>query len=242
MDLLYFWYLNAHKVTSLFSQLNGRLESERVEQTGHENAGKVSVAAEVGGILSTLGLGKLSGGAEASGTSTKVLEITSTLSPESRVVVLLEYLHRNGQLRIVDTNSIDAHGMLAAIKNSRFQVLRGDFDLNDLDPDAATARYESRSRAMDPHGAPLITIPMLGQCLMMDQATNAMSEGDFWPNVSLVQTIVRPGKFIASPIAMWRPERDETTDDLTYWSPRMVPAEAGLPHLHLAAPDPTPSV
>ena len=59
-----------------------------------------------------------------------------------------------------------------------------------------------------------------------------MSEGDFWPNTSLVQTLVRPGRIIASPIAMWRPEPDPQTMAITYWSPTTQPGPEGtLPAL-----------
>jgi hypothetical protein len=85
-QITYFWYFNQEKIDSLLSQLNGRLETERTEETSKGLDGKVSASAEVGGILAALGIGKLTAAGEKSKTASKVLSVTATLSPANKVV------------------------------------------------------------------------------------------------------------------------------------------------------------
>ena len=127
IGLLYFWYLNSNKIDSLFSQLYGRLETERTEQTARGLDGKVSASVEVGGILAALGLAKINAGGEATKTASTVLEVTATLSPQNKVLVLMEYLQRAGQLATLDVDATSEASLLTALGSSRFQVLRGQF-------------------------------------------------------------------------------------------------------------------
>jgi hypothetical protein len=83
----------------------------------------------------------------------------------------------------------------------------------------------SHSEARNSGGKAFIEIPMLDE-MMHDHAVNAMSEGDYWPNAVLAQIVVRPGRVIAIPIAMWRPATLTLDNAVTYWTPTSVPIAA----------------
>lgn len=225
-QITYFWYLNVAKVDSMFSQVNGRLETERTEEKSKSLDGKVSAAVEVGGLLAKLGIGKVDAGGELSKAAGTVLSITSTLSPQNKVVVLMEYLQRAGQLTVLRVDDLDEQATLARIAERPFQILHGKFDLTDEQPNLRTRL--SSSEARNSRGRAMIEVPVLLGSMLPDQITDsATSEGDFWPMAFLVQVFVRPGKLIASPIAAWWPFVSPDQENVTYWSPSSEPLPPG---------------
>jgi hypothetical protein len=222
-QITYFWYLNAAKVDSMFSQINGRLETERTEEKSKALDGKVSTAVEVGGLLAKLGIGKLDIGGEVSKTAGRVLSVTSTLSPENKVVVLMEYVQRANQLAVLPVDEIDENAVITRVVGRPFQVLHGRFDLTDEEPNLKTRLASSEAR--NSKGEALIEVPLLLGSMLPDQITHsATSEGDFFPNALFAQIFVRPGRFVASPIAAWWPNVSPEDSTITYWSPATEPA------------------
>jgi len=225
-QITYFWYLNAAKVDSMFSQLNGRLETERTEEKSKSLDGKVSTAIEVGGLLARLGIGKVDLGGELSKAAGSVLSITSTLSPQNKAVVLMEYLQHASQLTVLRVDGLDEQATLAGIAERPFQILHGKFDLTDEQPTLRTRL--SSSEARNSRGGAMIEVPMLLGSMLPDQITDsATSEGDFWPMAFFVQMFVRPGKLMASPIAAWWPFVSPDEQSVTYWSPSSEPLPSG---------------
>jgi hypothetical protein len=113
------------------------------------------------------------------------------------VVVLIEYLQRVGQLAMVPVNDIDEKGVLNEIAGRPFQVLNGTFDMKHVDAKRDMFRSERRNGA----GGPMIQVPLLGQNAIMDQF--GMDEDDYVANGVFAQIFVRPGRFVASPFALW---------------------------------------
>jgi hypothetical protein len=227
-QITYFWYLNVAKVDSMFSQVNGRLETERTEEKSKSLDGKISTAIEVGGLLAKLGIGKVDVGGELSKAAGNVLSITSTLSPQNKVVVLMEYLQRANQLTVLRVDGLDEQATLARIAERPFQILHGKFDLTDEQPNLRTRL--SSSEARNSRGGAMIEVPVLLESMLPDQITySATSEGDFWPMAFFVQVFVRPGKLIASPIAAWWPVVSPDEESVTYWSPSSEPLPSGQP-------------
>lgn len=211
-QIRYFWYSNEEKIDSLFSQINGRLETERTEETSKARGGKVSASAEVGGILAALGIGKFTAAGEGTTSASKMLSVTATLSPANKVVVLIEYLQRVGQLAVVPVNDIDEKGVLNEIAGRPFQVLNGTFDMKQVDAKRDILRSERRNGA----GRPMIQVPLLDQ--------NAggqfrMAEEEYVANGVFAQILVQPGRFVASPIAVWYAMMSPLDAAATYWTP-----------------------
>jgi hypothetical protein len=190
-QITYFWYLNAAKVNSMFSQINGRLETERTEEKSKALDGKVSAAVEVGGLLAKLGIGKLDIGGEVSKAAGTVLSVTSTLSPENKVVLLMEYLQRANQLAILPVDEIDEDAVLARVAERPFEIMHGGFDLTDEEPNVKTRLASSEAR--NSKGDALIEVPLLLGSMLPDQITDsATSEGDFFPNAVFAQSSYAP--------------------------------------------------
>lgn len=235
-QITYFWYLNQPKIDSMFSQIHGRLESERTIESSKGVDGKVSTSAELGGILATLGLGKLSAAAEASGTASKVLTVTQTLSPENKALVLAEYLQRAGQLGIVNIDTQTEDEVLQVAAGYPFHLVHGHFNEEEVDDD----RARCCSEAVTSSGAPLIEIPLLYQHMLPDQSVR--SEWDYMPHGALSRIMVRPGRLSASPIAIWYAAVSPLDYAITYWHPKSEPVpqrrDLELPPTAAAVPAP----
>jgi hypothetical protein len=222
-QITYFWYLNAAKVDSMFSQINGRLETESTEEKSKALDGKVSTAVEVGGLLARLGIGKLDIGGEVSKAAGTVLSVTSTLSPANKVYLLMEYLQRANQLAVLAVDEIDEKAVLTRIAERPFQILHGRFDsswgITEREPDPPKIRMAS-SEARNSKGKALIEVPLLPGSMLPDQIIyDVKMAGGFYPNAMFAQVFVRPGRFVASPIAAWWPIVSPRDMAATYWSP-----------------------
>jgi hypothetical protein len=215
-QIWYFWYFNQDKIDSLFSQLNGRLETERTEEKSKSLDGKVSASAEVGGILASLGIGKITAGGEAGKTASKVLSVTATLSPANKTLVLIEYLQRAGQLAVAPITDADEASVVNEVASRPFQLILGTFDKKQVNADRAVLRSERRSSA----GGPMVEVPLLCQNELKDQFW--VDEGEYIAMGVFAQVFVRPGKLVASPIASWYGPQGPD-DAWVYWAPRSEP-------------------
>jgi hypothetical protein len=214
-QIWYFWYFNKDKIDSLFSQLNGRLETERTEEKSKSLDGKVSASAEVGGILASLGIGKLAAAGEAQKTASQVLSVTATLSPANKTLVLIEYLQRVSQLAVVRINDAEETSVVNEVTGRPFQLLLGTFDRKDnVDAKRAVLRSERRSGA----GGPMVEVPLLYQNELNDQFW--VDEEEYVAMGVFAQVFVRPGKFVASPIAIWYATLSPLDAVWVYWAPR----------------------
>jgi hypothetical protein len=213
----YFWYFNQDKIDSLFSQLNGRLETERTEEKSKSLDGKVSASAEVGGILAALGIGKIAASGEAGKTASKVLSVTTTLSPANKTLVLIEYLQRAGQLAVVRVSDAEEAALVKEVASRPFQLLLATFDKKHVDARRAMLRSERRSSA----GGPMVEVPLLYQNEINDQF--GVDEGEYIAMGVLAQVFVRPGKLVASPVAIWYGTQSPDDASWMYWTPRSEP-------------------
>lgn len=216
-QIRYFWYFNQDKIDLLLSQVNGRLETERTDEKSKSLDGKVSASAEVGGILASLGIGKVTGAGEAARTASNVLSVTSTLSPANKTLVLIEYLQRVGQLAVVHINEAQEASVVNEVVSRPFQLLLGTFDRKRVDASGAMLRSERRSGA----GGPMVEVPLLYQNQLVDQFR--VREEEYVAMGVFTQVFVRPGKLVASPIAIWYGTQSSNDAASVYWSPRSEP-------------------
>jgi hypothetical protein len=87
--------------------------------------------------------------------------------------------------------------MLNEIAGRPFQVLNGTFDMKHVDAKRDMLRSERRNGA----GGPMIQVPLLSQNAILDKF--GMGEDEYVANGMFAQIFVRPGRFVASPIALW---------------------------------------
>lgn len=233
-QIVYCWYANVPKLDSLLSQIQGRLETERTEETSKGVDGKGSVSAEVGGILASLGLAKLTGGVELSGSVSKVLAVTTTLSPENKALVLAEYLQRAGQLAVSSLETQSEQELVQGAARSPFHLVQGLFERSW----PTAERGVLRSQMQSSRGGPVLEVPLLLDNMRPDQ--NTPDDGDFVGHGVLGQMVARPGRLTLSPIAVWFANVSPSEFVLTYWQPSSVAATTSVAPLTAPAPSPEP--
>jgi len=211
-ELFDFWYQNEHKVDALFSGLSGRLETERKESVSKGVGGTGKLGLELGGLLAAIGLAKGTAEGELRSDYEKILEVTSSLSIENKIGLLLAHLREQGELAELEVDRLSADALVAGIRGSRFQLLLGEYVwFTDGDE-----RYELRSSRQREDGeGPLVRVPLLADNMTPNQATQVMfwDEGDgkveAWPHEVFAHCIVRDGWVLANPVAIWLPDQDD---------------------------------
>lgn len=82
---------------------------------------------EIGKILAALGLASANASAEIRGDYSRAVEVTTSLTVDNKVILLVEYLNRAGQLARVEVGQ--APGQVAHMATEHpFQILTGQFD------------------------------------------------------------------------------------------------------------------
>ena len=122
-----FIYLNRAKVESFFAQLNGYVIKEQKEQRTKGITGTGRVGAELGSILAKLGLAKGSAELELATDYSKMLEITTTLSIENKLFVLLAHLKNQKKVTEIDISPWSDPRIVIQEKNTEFQIVNGAF-------------------------------------------------------------------------------------------------------------------
>lgn len=122
-------YLNASKIDSFSSQLNGYIIEEKKERTqkGVKGVGKLGV--KIGSILAMLGLAEATAKGELSSDYSKILEVTTTLSFENKLSLFKMYCDREQQIAEINLSSTDYPNLSQKIASSEFQILTDFFNL-----------------------------------------------------------------------------------------------------------------
>ena len=210
-----FWYINVRKVEGFLSQITGRLEQEQREGTTKQVGGTVHLGVEIGKILAALGLASANASAEVRGDYSRVVEVTTSLTVDNKVILLAEYLNRAGQLARVEVGQTPAAQVARTVTEHPFQILAGQFDYAEGDKND---QAELRSKATTGKGDPVVRVPLLLGNMTMNQAVNALGE-DFFPHNVLCRCMIRPNYVLANPIAVWFPYVDPDNFEPDYWQP-----------------------
>ena len=221
-----FWYQNGGKIDSFISQLNGRIEGERKETVSKTVGGSGKLGFEIGGLLAALGLAKAKAEGELHGEYGKILEVTTSLSADNKVLLMLSFLEQQGQLAPVQLFDVEPAELLAAARRARFQLFMGGFTY------LAGADGKAELRSVLAHdGEPLVRVPLLAEHFLPSQTINAVDGGDVFPHHVLCTSMPRVGWLLASPIAIWFPDVDPATDVLNWWTGRRTAPldETGTP-------------
>jgi hypothetical protein len=217
-----FWYQNEHKIDALFSGLNGRIETERKESVSKGVGGTGRLGFELGGLLAAVGLAKGKVEGELRSDYAKILEVTTSLSIENKIGLLLAFFTTEGELSELELAGGEDE-LLQAIRKSRFQLLLGRFDYVATGDD----RYELQSERRNAVGDALIRVPLLNDNMTPNQATQIVfwEEGEAWPHEVFARCIVRPNWVLANPIAIWLPDEVESAEAV--WSTGLPVAGTG---------------
>jgi hypothetical protein len=220
-DWMISWYRNDHKVDSLFSQLVGRLETERKETASkaHGTTGKVGL--DLGGILAKLGLAKVSAEGELRADRENILEITSSLSMDNKMAVLLSALEERGQLDRIRLFEQPVQAIVEAMRPKHFQVLSGWFwPIGGENSE----RSEIASDIQRPDGnGPLIRVPLLRKFFLPIQNMPGTPDDEYDEGIPFAHEVfcsctLRPGWILASPVAIWFPHVDAETSQKLFGS------------------------
>lgn len=216
LDLLLFWYCNREKVDALYSQLSGRLESERKETAsrGHAKTGRLGL--RIGNLLAALGLAGADAAAEFRSDYNRILEITSALSVENKTVLLLADLRTDDELLALDLFGRSPTELVRAASRSRFAIVAGLFAYREVREGASELRSIVHC---DDSDQPLCRVPLLTSHFTANQAISvfAYEDSEPFPHEVFCELMVRPGWLLANPIAAWFPQVNADTD-LVNWT------------------------
>jgi hypothetical protein len=121
-------YINPVRVDSYFSQINGSLIQEKKSRVEKGAKGMGNVGIEIGSILSKLGLGKAHGNTELSADYNHISEMTTSLTVENKVKVILEYHKNRGVLSSINLGEVSIPNVIKThIGNAELNVFRGGF-------------------------------------------------------------------------------------------------------------------
>ncbi|HVF55736.1 MAG TPA: hypothetical protein VM934_06275 [Pyrinomonadaceae bacterium] len=203
----YYVYLNPTKVDSLFSQLKGEVVTEKKERSerGLEGTGKLGL--EIGSILAMIGIGKGTGEVEVGSNYSKILEVSSTLSPENKANLLHEYYIKQRRVKAIALTSVTETSLTNSIESSSIQIITGGFSYHEF-PKKDTDELWSERKQKDSK-LPLVKIPVFREHLSKDQALNAWTDEDYFPIVALCQCLLTKKGILASPITIWWPDMTE---------------------------------
>jgi hypothetical protein len=210
-DWLLFWYLNRERIDSLFSQLNGRLETERKETVSKGVGGTGKLGFEIGNILALVGLAKGSAEAEVRSDYESIREVTSSLSMENKVIVLLNYFRRADMLVKVHLAAGDPNQTVRQIASRRFQLLAGWLNWQDT----GDGRSELLSHALTADGSPLVRIPLLETNILQQQGPFYDEPGGM-PHLTFCACLVRGSRVLVRPIAIWFPDVDQDSEEIQW--------------------------
>jgi hypothetical protein len=216
-DWLLFWYLNEERVDSLFSQLDGRLESERKDTVSKGVGGTGRLGFEVGSILAAIGLAKGKAEGELRSDYERIREVTSSLSVENKINVLLNHYLQEDSIARVDLIRCSPDEVLKQTASKRLQILAGGFIWHDQD--AERAELWSHATSLD---VPLITVPLLKQNIPAQQGP-FFDEPGVMAHEVFCASLLRRERVLVRPIAIWFPDVDPDTDELTWSSGETTP-------------------
>jgi hypothetical protein len=217
-DWFDFWYQNPQKIEALFSELNGRIETEHKETVEKGAGGTGTVGVEIGSLLAALGLAKGKAEAEVRADYKKILETTTSLSIENKIGLLLHYFQREQLLATVPLADADPVTVTRAATACRFTVLTSGFTLTDNEKSELLSALRSPKT-----GEPLIRIPLLGANYLQNQAVNVLDAEEVFDHEVFCTCIARQGWVLANPIAIWFPYHDPDEPVVESWTGERTP-------------------